>query len=175
MKLFKDRFEKKIPKKNYYIVLVVSILVIILTLYIRSFYLNYKANQINNSVFYDKTINQMNTDDFDFILNETTEAILYVGYTGSNKVSNMERKLYREFEKKNIIDKVIYWNVTEFMDNNEYVSILRNKFPNLYGNIGNAPMLIYIKDGDAVEVINSNSKIIDVKALDDLLIKYGIE
>ena len=173
MKLFKEKFDKKIPKKNYYIVLVVSILVIIITLYIRSFYLNYKANQINNSIFYDKTINQINADDIDFIIDETPEAILYVGYTGSSKVANLERKLYREFEKKDLIDKVIYLNVTELMNDNEYIKLLRNKFPN--EDIGKAPMLIYIKDGEVVDVLNSNNRMIDIKALNELLNKYGIE
>ena len=173
MKLFKEKFDKKIPKKNYYIVLVVSILVIIITLYIRSFYLNYKANQINNSIFYDKTINQINVDDIDFIIDETPEAILYIGYTGSRKVANLERKLYREFEKKDLIDKVIYLNVTELMNDNEYIKLLKNKFPN--EDIGKAPMLIYIKDGEVVDVLNSNNRMIDIKALNELLNKYGIE
>ena len=53
---------REVPIKNYYIVLLVSILVIIAVLYIRSFYLSYQASKINNSVFYDKSINQMNTD-----------------------------------------------------------------------------------------------------------------
>lgn len=174
MKLFKDKFERKIPKKNYYVVMIVSILVIVLTLYIRSFYINYKANQINNSVFNDKTINQMNTDDFDYIMAETPEALLFISYTGSNKVRNMEKRLYREIEKKNIADKIIYWNVTDIMNNHEYIDILRKKYPNFSEEIGKAPMLIYIKDGELVEVANSSNKMIDSKVLDEMLTKYGI-
>ena len=85
---------KKIPAKNYYVVLLVSVLVIILSLYIRSFYLNYKMNRVNESVFADKTINQIHTEDFDYAISETSEAILYVSYTGSDEVYSMERKLF---------------------------------------------------------------------------------
>ena len=42
----KDKL-REVPIKNYYIVLIVSVLVIIITLYVRSFYLSYQASKIN--------------------------------------------------------------------------------------------------------------------------------
>lgn len=177
MKLVKSREKnsKVIPPKNYCIVLVVSILVMIITLYIRSFYLNYKASQMNNSVFNDKTISQINTDDIDFALTETSEAILYVGYTGSSKIYNMERKMLRELEKQNLTDKIIYWNVTDLMNKNEYIEILKSKFPLLSDSINRAPLLIYIKDGQGIDIISSKFTNIDYNSLNELIIKYGIE
>ena len=41
MKKLRDLFKKSKPAKNYYIVLVVSVLVIVLTLVFRKIYLNY--------------------------------------------------------------------------------------------------------------------------------------
>ena len=94
MKVFKNVFDRKIPKRNYYLVLMVSILVIVITLYIRSFYLNFKlSNNTNNSIFYDKSINQINTNDMDYAFDENKEAILFVSYNGSKKISNMEKKI----------------------------------------------------------------------------------
>ncbi len=166
---------REVPIKNYYIVLLVSILVIIAVLYIRSFYLSYQASKINNSVFYDKSINQMNTDDFDFALEEINEAILYVSFFDYPRVYNMEKKLYKEFEKRNIIDKVIYWNVTDLKDNKEYIKTLKNKYPVTADKINKAPLIIYIKEGEAVDVIDSSHGLINVKDLKELLTKYGIE
>ena len=88
---------KKIPNKNYYVVLVVSIIVIIVTLYVRSFYLNYINNYKNSSVFYDKTISQVNIDDLKYAVNETSESFLYIGFTGDRKVYNLEKKIYKLF------------------------------------------------------------------------------
>lgn len=170
----KDKL-REVPVKNYYIVLVVSILVIIAVLYIRTFYLSYQASKINNSVFYDKSINQMNTDDFDFALEEINEAILYVSFFDYPKVYNMEKKLYNEFEKRELIDKIVYWNVSDIKDNNEYIRILKNKYPVTADKINTAPLIIYIKDGEAMDVIDSSHGLIDVKQLKDLLTKYGIE
>ena len=87
----------------------------------------------------------------------------------------MEKKLYKEFEKRNIIDKVIYWNVTDLKDNKEYIKTLKNKYPVTADKINKAPLIIYIKEGEAVDVIDSSHGLINVKDLKELLTKYGIE
>ena len=170
----KKMVARNIPTKNYYMVLLVSVLLIILTIYVRNMYLSYRITRINDSVFADKSINQINTEDFNFTLSETSEAILYVSYTGSKEVYSMEKKLYRELKKKDLIEKVIYWNVTD-VDQNDYLSILRSSFPDIKSQINAAPMLIYIKDGQGVEAMSSELKMIDSKVLDNLINKYEIE
>ena len=174
MKLKSDKLFRKVSKKNYYIVLLVSILIIILTLYIRSFYLNYKNNQSNNGIFYDKSIIQVHVSDINFKLNETSEAILYIANSNSSRVRKMERKLFNYIESKKLNDMIIYWDVSK-INEKEYLKVLTEKFPNLSNSIGDTPMIIYIKDGNAVEVINSNEKMLDENMLNSLLIKYGIE
>ena len=176
MKNIKEIFSfKKISSKNYVIVLIVSVLVIALTLYVRSFYLSYELYKTNNSVFIDKSVNQMNTEDFDFALTEVSEAILYVSYTGSSELYDIEKRLYREMEKKDLISKVIYWNVTDFKGNDEYLKMLKEHFPEVKDEITTSPLLIYIKDGKAVEAISSKLKTIDYIAFDKLIEKYEIE
>ncbi len=168
-----NKIFKKINSNNYYIVLVVSIIVIVLTLSCRSIYLNVKSKKINNSVFMDKTIKEINDSDIDYALSETNEAILYVSYTNSNSIYKMEKRLYKEIKKKNLTDKIIYWNVNDVKD--KYIDILQNKFPNVSYEIVNAPLIIYIKNGQAVEAVSSELKLINYKVLDNMISKYEIE
>ena len=170
-----ERNNRDVPKKNYFVVIVVSILVIVLTLYVRSFYLNYVASNSDSSIFASKSINQINIDDIDYAVNETTDSIMFVSYNGDSKITNMERRLYREIEKKNINDRIIYLNVTEYLENDKYLEILRNKFPSLAVDINKAPLFIYIKDGESKEIIDSSKELVTYKTLDTLLLKYGIE
>ena len=86
----------------------------------------------------------------------------------------MERKLFNYIESKKLNDMIIYWDVSK-INEKEYLKVLKEKFPNLSNSIGDTPMIIYIKDGNAVEVINSNEKMLDENMLNSLLIKYGIE
>ena len=166
---------REIPKKNYLIVLVVSILVVVLTLYVRSFYISYTSYNIDSSIFVSKSINQINFDDIDYAVNETTDSVIFISYNGEKEISNMERKLYREIEKKNLNDRIIYLNVTEYLENNKYVEMLRNKYPKLSVDINKAPMFIYVKDGECIDVIDSSNGLVTYKTLNTLLSKYGIE
>ncbi len=166
---------KNVSSRNYFIVMVVSVLIIVVVLYARTFYLNYKNNKVNVSVFNDQKINQINSDDFDFALSEiSSEIILYVSYTGSSEIRNMESKLYKEIEKKNLTDKIIYWDVTN-SKNSEYIETLRKRFPEIKDQINSAPLFIYIKDGKGVEAMSSELKNVDYKVFNKLVSKYNIE
>lgn len=166
---------RSIPKKNYYIVILVSILVVVLTLYIRSFYLSYAIKNVEGSVFYDKSINQVNIDDIDYAFSELNNGIIFVSFNGNKTVSNMERRLYREVKKQELNDKFIYLNVTSSLTNGKYIKSLRNRFPENSSYINKAPMFIYVKDGESIEVVDSSEKLVDYKVLNSLLLKYGIE
>lgn len=168
-----EKNRKNIPSRNYFIVIVVSVLVMVVVLYTRSFYLNYKVSKVNESVFSNHKINQINDDDFNYALRETSsEMILYVSYTGSSEINSIENKLFREIEKKGLTDKIIYWNVT---DNKNYLETLRNRFPEIKDQINNAPLFIYIKDGKGIEAMSSELKNVDYKVFNKLVSKYNIE
>ena len=165
-----NKNDREIPKKNYYVVLVVSILVIALTLYIRNYYLNYIFAKPNSSIFNDNKINQINSEDYDYALSEITEGIIYISFNGSSKIKNMEKKLYREVDKKNLFDIFIYWDIT---DKDEKVVREKLSIPESENLV--APMLIYVKDGEIIEIFDSKDKMIDNNTLNNMLIKYGIE
>lgn len=168
-----EKNRKNIPSRNYFIVIVVSVLVMVVVLYTRSFYLNYKTSKVNESVFSNHKINQINDDDFNYALRETSsEMILYVSYTGSSEINSIENKLFREIEKKGLTDKIIYWNVT---DNKNYLETLRSRFPEIKDQINNAPLFIYIKDGKGIEAMSSELKNVDYKVFNKLVSKYNIE
>ena len=173
-KIFSNIFERKIPKKNYYIVFGVSILVIVLSLYVRTIYLKYDSSKIEVGIFHNKAINQINTQDFNYAMLEANEAILYVGYTGDKKIDRMENRLFKEMESRNLVDRVIYWNVTD-LKNKEYIGMLRNKYPNVALDINEAPLLIYIKDGEALVSKDSSNGMISYRPLQEIINTYGIK
>lgn len=173
--LIKSVTTKKVPTRNYYIVLIVSVLVVVLTLLIRSLYINYINQKTSTGAFNDIKINQINTEDIDFAFSEVNEAILYISYTGNTEIYEMEKRLIKEIEKKNLKEKVIYWDITDKLKNKEYLDILKQKFPNIDYEITQVPMLIYIEDGKAKEAMCSELRLIDYNVLNKLVDKYEIE
>ena len=174
MKKLINFFSKKTPEKNYYVVMIVSVVVVVLTIVCRNLYLGYLEKYVNISHFSDKSIKQINDDDFDFALSEVSEGILYVSYTNED-LKNIDRKIYKLFKKKSLIDKVIYWNIDKLKNDDKYLSMLRNKFPEISGDISLAPLIIYIKDGKAVDVICSEYELINSSLVSDMIDEYGIE
>lgn len=168
-------FIRNVPVKNYGIVLLVSIIVILLSLYIRVFYLNYKENRKNTSVFQDKSYKQVNANDLDFALGEMSNAILYVSYTGDNNIYLNEKKIQKELKKNNLSEKLVYWNINNLIKNEEYLKKLKEKYPKISTEITAAPLFIYIKGGEAIEAMSSELKIVDYKVLNKLIDKYNIE
>ena len=173
--IFKKDELKKVSSKNYYIVLFVSLFVIVLTLYIRTLYLNYQTNKADNSVFVDKSINQINVEDIDYALDERNDVILFVSYNGDKYISSMERRLNREVKKKELNDMFFYLNISDYLDGNDYINLLRDKFPDNKDDFKKAPLLIYIRNGRSLEVIDSSNRLVSYKDLNTLLSKYGIE
>ena len=83
--------------------------------------------------------------------------------------------MYDILEKKELLDDIIYWNVSDYGDSTDYISTLKKQFSDIKDEITNAPLLIYIKDGKAVEAMSSELKTIDYKVLNKMIEKYGIE
>jgi hypothetical protein len=172
----KQVFEKNIPKKNYIIVLVVSILVICIALYTRTIYLNGKDNILDKSIFEkeNSVIGVINVDDLDFVVSEANDIVIFISYNGDSQIKNMEKKLYRDIVKHDYVDKVLYLNVSEYKDNKAYINILKEKFSNVKDNISDAPIMIYIKEGEPIEAVNSEFKMVDFSVLEKLFEKYEI-
>ncbi len=168
----KNIFERKIPKRNYIIVTIVTILVVLLVLYARMIYLNNKDNVIDKSIFEreNSVISSINYDDLDFVVSESNNMVIFISYNGDSEIKNMEKKLYRDIIRHEYTDKVLYLNITDHKD--DYISLLKTKFPEIKGEISDAPMMIYISNGEAIEAVNSEFKMIDFSVLEKLFNKH---
>lgn len=165
--------KKQIPIKNYIILLVIAVATVLLTLYIREWIETYRENKISVSPL-SGNINEINTNELELTLNESNQIIIYVSYVNDSNIYNKERKLLKKIKSKQLSDYIIYYNVTDLLDGNEYLNILKSKFSNLKTEFIKAPMFIYVKNGEAVEVINSDDEIVNVKELEQLIKKYEI-
>lgn len=174
MKIKLEKNNKKVTFKNYFTVIIVVILTVVLALYIRTFIVNYRENISSVSIF-SNNIQSIHINDLDFAIPETGEGIIYISYTGNVKISNMENKLYEIIESKGLKEITMYLDITDYLDDNKYLEILKNKFPNIAEEINTAPLFIYIKDGAAVEAMSSELKMADYKVYNKILEKYEIE
>lgn len=165
---------KKIPLKNYLILLLIAVLTVLLTLYVKEWIETYKESEISISPLAGN-VNEINTNELELILNESNQVILYVSYVNNLSVYNNEKNLLRKINSEELNDYIIYYNVTSLLEENEYLNVLKDKFSNIKDDIVKAPLFIYFKNGEGVEVINSKKELIGIKELVYLIEKYEIE
>ncbi len=165
---------RKVPLKNYIILFFVSVATIILVFYVNAWARAYKEDKLSISPL-SSVLNEVGPEEITQTLSETNEVILYIGYNNSQKLYDSENNLLDYIRKHDLADKVIYVNVSNKMEDEEYINILKESFVNIQDDIKKAPMLIYVKNGKALEVIKSTGGIVRKKDIALLNKIYELE
>ena len=154
--------------KNYIGLGVLFVLVIVLLFYLKSWSDTYKKEKYSKSYLTDK-VEEVKLSELEVSTKEMNDVLLLVTTTGSKKFYKQEEKIYEYMKKQNLISKFIYLDITNEKD---YTS----KLNNIYGNIliGEVPLLIYIKNGNAIKVINSDNGEIKVELITQIINEYEL-
>ena len=161
---------KDIPKKNFVILGIITLITIVLTFYINAWMKTYRDNKLSVSPL-GELVEEVSINEIDVTFSEMNEVILYVGYTKDKVLYDSEKKLISYIKKYDLVDKFIYVNVDEYKDNKQYIDILKNVFKEVEDDIVKAPMLIYVRNGKAEKVVNAKNGIIstyDVSGLNEV-------
>lgn len=142
---------REVPKKNYYILLVLLIVTILVTLILSNLYIN-KDKPISD--FY-KYSNKITVDDFDQYMLENSDVIIYISDKYNLKNETIEKKLKNKIEKLNLKQNLIYIEKSEI--NKQFL----NKFEKNYKidiNLKKAPLIIVVVDDKVIrnEMITEN-------------------
>ncbi len=150
---------KKIPKKNYIYVTILSFFTIILTFYLSNLYLVNKRSE--NKISF---VSEIKENELKSYLDETHEIIIYMSESKNKENDKLEEELKKYTQKNNLEDKYLYLDLSMVSSNfyNEfYVNYINEAYK---GNFEiKDPTIIYIKN-KKVESYNNNIKDInDVK------------
>lgn len=158
--------EKDIPKKNYLIVVIISVITIFLTFYISVWIKTIKESDTSVGVL-DGIVQQININEVNIIFDETKDAILYVG---NKKDKELDKMILKILKKCEFIDNFYYLSLN---DSNEklYIEKLKKEFPSL--EIKECPMFIYFRDGEAIRVIDSKEREVSPNDLKKLIERYN--
>lgn len=163
---------KEVPKTNYFIVGALIVLIISIctaTYNVYSIYKEYKKSltsplNISKEVDYrelSSTTNEMLEDTF-----------LVISYMGDEDIYENEKVLKLVFRKYELLDNIIYVNVTEAMEEDSFYDDLNKTLKLEDNNIVTAvPTIIYFKEGTVKSVIKSKNGIIDSDALKAIIEK----
>ena len=170
--------KRYIPIKNYFIAGFTILLIVGLSIYAyrwykiseleqtRECYLT-KTNTINMQI---TDINNMKT----ILMEAPSDYFIYVSYTRSTEVLNLEKDLKKIIDKYGINSDVYYIDASNKKNADKYLDLINSNF-NI--NITSIPAIIYVKDGNVTKsnILESKKGIIKASDFEKLLKNNDIE
>ncbi len=165
--------KRNIPRKNYIILIGLIILIICACFASYNLYQYYKDSKVNvsplatNVVLYDdlkSTTVEINADTF-----------LVISYLQDKTVHENENDIKRVLKKKNLIDNVMYLDITELKDDDNFMEDLNNTLK-LEDNlrISAFPAVVFYKEGKPSYTADSDNHILNADDFEQLIDMYNL-
>ncbi len=164
---------KEIPKKKYLLLIIILIVTVILTAIFNNVIRNYNYIKGEQSPL-ETYISKVDIYELNIALSELNETILYISYNHDKNILKLDRELLKKIKIYNLENYVYYCDVSDKLESNKYIGDFIINFPTINGKLKKVPALVYFKNGEVVEVINSDNKFIDSEDLIYLVNKYNI-
>ena len=145
---------REIPKKNYYTLIILILITVLLTLSLASVYKN-KEKLVSNFYTY---ANKITKEEFDEYMLENTDTMIYISDKYDLTHESFEKALKEKLDTLNLKDKLIYIDKSEL--STEFIEKLSKDYE-LNANFDELPLLIIIVDKKVLKTIyvKSNSKV----------------
>lgn len=136
---------RKIPLKNYFVLLVIVIITIILTLYLSSVY---KEKNKTTTVMHEYISEITEKELTDYII-EKPIIFMYISDKFDLTNDQFEEDLKKEIKKNNLKDYFVYLNSSELTT--EFINFFKTNY-NLEIDVNKTPILVLINDGKVKDI-----------------------
>lgn len=165
--------KRVIPKKNYYILIGLLVGVVILTFSIVSICNAIKNNNVNSG-YINRYVSEISYNELDtYLLEPASNTFVYITYTGNENIYKLEKSMKKLINNYELANNFIYVDVTEEMNNKNFMDSLNTKF-NSASKIEKLPVILYYKDGILTDKLESKNIIFNVADFQKMLDNYEI-
>lgn len=164
---------REVPKKNYYILIVMLIGVVILTFAIASIVNVVKNNNVSSG-YINRYVSEIAYSELDtYLVEPASNTFIYVTYTGDENIYKLEKDLKKLVNNYELANEFIYVNVTDEMVDEDFINELNDKL-NITEKISQLPVILYYKDGVLTDIVDSEENLFSVADFQKLLDNYEI-
>ena len=167
-----EQSTRYIPFRNYLVIAIIAVAIILITLYIFKWYQIKKDEKVSQSYLIEQNLitNQTNNiDELKEVLNDNSRLLLYISYTNSYKIYNLEKDYDKIFKEYNLNEIFYLFDITDIKNNSRDYKNLINNYLDI--NVDSYPVIIYYENGE----INSYKKISSSKDLEKFIKKLDID
>ena len=153
---------RQIPKKNYYILVVLLAVTILLTLSLSYVYRN-KEKLVSN--FYEYS-SKIKPQEFDEYMTENSDFMIYISDKYDLTYEEFENNFKDKIEKLNLKNNLIYMDKNDI--NKEFLNKLKKEY-NINIEIKDKPIVIVVIDNKVIKKVS-----VDIDSNVDALIEYEV-
>ena len=153
---------RQIPKKNYYILVVLLAVTILLTLSLSYVYRN-KEKLVSN--FYEYS-NKIKPQEFDEYMTENSDFIIYITDNYDITYEEFENNFKDKIERLNLKNNLIYMDKNDI--NKEFLNKLKKEY-NINIELKDKPIVIVVIDNKVIKKVS-----VDLDSNVDALIEYEV-
>ncbi len=163
---------REIPKTNYFILAGIVILIICLcsaTFNVVRIYKEYKLGKVSPL----NISKEVDFSELSSAINEMSEDTFFViSYSGDEDIYQNEKNLKIIFRKNELLDNIIYVDVTEEMEKDGFYDEINSSL-GLSGDlkITTVPTIVYFKEGTVKAIAKSKNGIVDSENLKTIIEK----
>lgn len=163
--------KRKIPLKNYIILLAISLGTIFLVFYLRSWYNTSKEYYQNNSIM-SEYLSELKSDEINSYIIDNPDVVIYYASAKDTTIKSFEKEFKKLMEEYEINNEIIYIDSSK-EENNNIISRLNDISDKKMVGL-NIPNLICIKEGKVNKVLYLVEAQINKRDVKNFLIKCGV-
>lgn len=168
--------KKEIPYKNYIILVLVFLMTILVTFYVRDWYNTTKVYYAQNSVM-TKVVKEIKSEEISNYILENQRFILYVSSGQNSQIKDFEDEFKNLIQNLDISDDVLYMNL-DGVNTGSFYDLLKNNYSSnakLKNQIVSSDSSLYLfTDGKIVNVLNNVSDY-SIKRLENIIKSWGLD
>ena len=145
--------KRKIPFKNYVIVGVLVLVLVLGSLYLCSWYKTIREYNLTKSVLTD-TINIIELETLESYLLDNSDFIMYISDSSDQEVKSFEKKLKKYINNNSLNNEVIYLDIKDY-DKTEVLKKVLNYSSEEYSKLKRIPLpnMLVFENGRIVKIL----------------------
>ena len=150
----KDTEEKIVPVKNYIILGILFVVVVVLVIYLCNLYQVYDAHQREIPVIRG-TLSEILPDELEHYIMENPTTVIYMCTAADFVCRDYEKDFKKLVEKENLQESIIYLNLSN-IDKKDFVQYFNGTYCYRIALKNRYPALVVFEDGEVQGILQGN-------------------
>lgn len=163
-----------IPMKNYIKVALLFIIVIAISFMLSNLYTRNKEHVKTIPILRGQIDEIKTVSELDNYIVENDNALIYIGVASDDNCRAIEKELINLLKKKELIKDVVYLNVSEFEDMDEFYADFNKKYGGKM-KLSTYPSFVIFSEGKIFDMVSrSSNQYLQLSEIDILIDQYEL-